>query len=258
MIALEIRPDPDVESGASAYVDVDVAGTVVTALLDTGAGRSCVPRLPALRAASGETTATITGIAGTRPAHSATAPWIAIDGIVTRDVRVTVCDEQDGALLGLDVLATQPLVLRPACAELRLGALDDASCRDWHDLPGAGRHPHVDVVWGGLRVLAVWETGASASIVDPRLVHEHPQLFSAPRVTTGRDASGTVVNGDIVTMAPLTIGGRDFAASEAAVVPLTALRDVDGRPVDMIVGWPLIGSADWILDIPGRRWAFAG
>ncbi len=168
-----------------------------------------------------------------------------------------MCDEQDGALLGLDVLAAQPLVLRPARAELRLGVLDDASSRDWHSLPGTGRHPHVDVIWGDLRVLAVWDTGASASIVDPRLVRENPQLFSAPRAVTGRDASGAVVTGDMVTMAPCTIGGRDFAASQAAVVPLTALRDVDGRPVDMIVGWPLIGSADWILDFPGRRWAFA-
>ncbi|MEM9038343.1 MAG: retropepsin-like aspartic protease [Actinomycetota bacterium] len=116
-----------------------------------------------------------------------------------------------------------------------------------------------------ITVTGIWDTGASLTAIDQTFADEHSSLFEPLRESVGFDANGVEMATTIARMAEITVAGRRFEPSACAIVDLGPLNEAidrlasaDGRspdPMSVILGMPVIASADWWFDFPARRWA---
>ena len=56
-------------------------------------------------------------------------------------------------------------------------------------------------------------------------------------------------------MSGARIGGAVFPPHKVACVDLAQLNSTQARPLDLILGYTTLRQANWLLDVPARRWA---
>jgi hypothetical protein len=133
---------------------------------------------------------------------------------------------------------------------------DSAGDSPRHDLLlDSKAHPYVDVGFATATVRAVWDSGASLTLVDLSFIQEHPALFTPVGTSTGTDATGASSDTPMFTMHESRIGGHAFAACRVAGVDLTPIRAAAEIPMEMIIGYNIIRQANWLFDFPQRKWA---
>jgi Aspartyl protease len=262
-IPIELRDDPDESGAAEAYVVATVAGRAYRLILDTGGARSTLP-LDDLTAtfarvdADGEPGRGALGPASADTGR-AVVPSIALGRLEVRGLVVDLAPEGSDAptILGLDVLRGHRLELR--LADAILGFDTDAPVDAERPLPLSSRsHPHVVVGWGDVEATALFDTGASVTVVDAAFAAEHPELLGPLPPSSGTDAAGNRAETPMARMAACEVGGRRFDASLAAIAPIRGIQRADDPGFDLILGVPVIRQADWIIDLALGVWGFAG
>ncbi len=167
-------------------------------------------------------------------------------GVLRVDV-VTPDQPGHGDLLGQDVLS------RYRC-EYRLGdgllILDGEAPRTSQEVfLDAGSHVYAELRWpSGTTAQGVLDTGASVTVVDSTFLEHHGDLFVPDGFSQGTDATGETVATAMMTMAPMTLLGSPFASSKVAVVDLFAANTDLERPMDLIVGWPILSQGAFCVD----------
>ncbi|WP_040167094.1 retropepsin-like aspartic protease family protein [Microbacterium gorillae] len=253
IVPLTIEADAEGD-GFVPVLPVTVAGREVRMVLDTGAARTSVPAGDAT-AFEDAGTSTVRGALGQVDARSVLVPSVRLGEVEVTGLTAGVRADGDG-LLGMDVLRRHRLDLRTSSRELELDG--DAAVPEVHELTLPSRsHVFLELVLGGQTdALAVWDTGASVSLVDAGIVASRPELFRPAGISTGTDAAGVSASSEMVMLPTFTIFGRRFAPSLAAVVDLAPMRP-DGDPeFTVILGWPAIAQADWSFDFRAGRWGF--
>jgi len=259
-VPLTIRVDDD-PGTALLFVTASVDGIEQEFLLDTGASRSRIrrsDRTDAWRVEAADPGAH--GVFGAAAhARQARVPSISLGTIEANDVIVDVAEGDDAppaSILGLDVLRGHRLGVRPSIGMLQLD--EQAAIDRWRPLTISARgHPLVEVEWDGVTARAVWDTGASTTLVDRELAAAHPALFAPTGATgTGTDAHGNQGESAELRVATCRIGGRLFPPSIAATASLAGLARPGDPAFTMIIGYPLIARADWVFDLRARMWGF--
>jgi hypothetical protein len=117
-----------------------------------------------------------------------------------------------------------------------------------------GSHVYFDVMWPAVGTTAsgVFDTGASVTIVDAAFADTHPSQFTLAGPSLGVDSSGTLAETPMMTMSGPQILGREFTSSVVAVVDLAAANRTIQRKMDLILGWPILRQANWIIDHANR------
>lgn len=263
MVPIELRDDPDDPGAAEAYVVATVAGRAYRLTLDTGGARSTLPLddLTSTFARVDVDDEPGRGVLG--PASTETGrvvvPSIELGPLDVRDLVVDLAPERSDvpAILGLDVLRGHRLELR--LADAMLGIDTDAPADAERPLPLSPRsHPHLTVGWGDVEARALFDTGASVTVVDAAFAAEHPKLLEPLPPSTGTDAAGKRAETPMARMAACEVGGRRFDASLATVVPIRGIGRAGDPEFDVILGVPVIRQADWIIDLARGVWGFAG
>ena len=113
------------------------------------------------------------------------------------------------------------------------------------------------MAWGDVEATALFDTGASVTVVDAAFAAEHPELLDPLPLSTGIDAAGNRGERRMARMAACEVGGRRFDASLAVVVPVRGIQGAADPDFDLILGVPLIRQADWIIDLARGVWGFA-
>ena len=262
MVPIELRDDPDEPGAAEAYVVSTVAGHEYPLMLDTGGARSTLP-LDGLTSTFARVDVDEPGRGALGPASADTrrvvVPSLALGPLEVRDLVVDLAPEGSNAptVLGLDVLRGHRLELRLAGA--MLGIDTDAPADAERPLPLSSRsHPHVLVGWGEVEATALFDTGASVTVVDAAFAAEHPELLEPRAPSTGIDAAGNRAETPMARMAACEVGGRRFDASLATVVPIRGIQRAGDPEFDLVLGVPVIRQADWIIDLARGVWGFAG
>ncbi|HEY9294357.1 MAG TPA: aspartyl protease family protein, partial [Microlunatus sp.] len=117
-----------------------------------------------------------------------------------------------------------------------------------------GKHVYLQPHWpSGIQANAVFDSGASITVIDTSFANRHPELMATSHLESGVDAGGHTEDTPVVELDGPTILGHTFTKSTAAIVDLTAANATIPRPMDMILGWPLISQVDWIIDHPAQR-----
>jgi len=263
VIPIELRDDPDEPGATEAYVVATVAGRDYRLMLDTGGARSTLPLddLTATFARAEVDDEPGRGALGPRSADMGrvVAPSIALGPLTFRDLVADLAPAGSDApaILGLDVLRGHRLELR--FADRMLGIDTDAPVDAERSLPLSSRsHPHLVVGWGDVEAPALFDTGASVSVLDAAFAAEHPQLLEPLPPSTGTDAAGNRAETPMARMASCEVGGRRFDASLATVVPIRGIQHAGDPAFDLILGVPVIRQADWIIDLARGVWGFAG
>jgi hypothetical protein len=101
-------------------------------------------------------------------------------------------------------------------------------------------HPYVDVHLGDIVGQAVWDSGASLTVVGTQFIERYPHLFLPDGKSTGIDATGNSVQTLMYRMAETVIGGCTFPTCRIAGVDLDAVNMRIEMPMDMILGYSLI------------------
>jgi hypothetical protein len=125
-----------------------------------------------------------------------------------------------------------------------------------HDLTFDSRfHPYMDVQFGALAAAAVWDTGASLTVVDLTFIREHASYFDEAGESAGTDATGMTIQTPMFRMSPTVIGGHTFAAHKVAGVDLSHVNTNLDMPMTLILGYNTLCQANWWFDFPRRKWA---
>jgi hypothetical protein len=263
VVPIELRDDPDEPGAAEVYVVATVAARHYRLMLDTGGARSTLP-LDDLTATFARVDADDEPGRGALGAASAdtgrvVVPSIALGPVEVRDLVVDLAPDGSHAptILGLDVLRGHRLELR--LADVMLGIDTDGHVDAERPLPLSSRsHPHVVVEWGDVEATALFDTGASVSVVDAAFAAEHPELLEPLPASTGTDAAGNRAEMPMARMAACEVGGRRFDASLAVVVPIRGIQRAGDPDFDLVLGVPVIRQANWIIDLARGVWGFAG
>lgn len=253
-VTLTLRPDPDDPDLVSCYAPVVLDGVERLALLDTGAARSSTVRRPGLetyRSARQGTGALGRATKGDGHTSHVAVGFAGHDlGLMTVDV-VPTDRPGPGDLIGQDILRRWCCRYRLGDAELVVGAppLGEGS----PVVVGSRGHVTVKLTWSdGTTADAIFDTGASVTVVHDGFVREHPELFERRGWTRGTDADGTTVATPMLTMAPVALLGDTFAESDAVSVDLSPAVATAERAFDMILGWPVLRHGTFTIDHTNR------
>lgn len=246
---LHLVPDPDDARLMSCFVDITVNGQPGRALLDSGSSRSAVVERPGILGEAVEHVGSgVFGGEATSERRARVDLSMAGQSFVALEVSLVPPDHPGyGDLIGQDVLGR-------GCCHYRLGdkevIMDAAPPSGGHPV-WIGRRGHVmmEATWpDGAKAQSVFDTGAAITVVDQGFAESNPHLFTPDGESEGRDADGNVVATPMVQIAPLSILGSYFGQSSGALVDLTVARSSAERPMDMILGWPLLSQGNFTID----------
>jgi len=262
VIPIELRDDLDEPGATETYVIATVAGRDYRLMLDTGGARSTLPLddLTATFARVDVDDEPGRGALGPRSADMGrvVVPSMTLGPLTVRDLVADLASAGSDAptILGLDVLRGHRLELR--FADRMLGIDTDAPVDAERSLPLSSRsHPHLVVGWGDVEAPALFDTGASVSVLDAAFAAEHPELLEPLPPSTGTDAAGNRAETPMARMAACEVGGRRFDASLAVILPIRGIGRAGDPEFDLVLGVPVIRQADWIIDLARGVWGFA-
>ncbi|CAL4858959.1 aspartyl protease family protein [Microbacterium sp. MM2322] len=258
-LALDLDEDPDLADAILVRVNAEIDGHPHPLIVDTGGARSGLPR-GALTDALERLAPRHGGGGGVFSRNGSiervAARTLRIGDLVVKPAVFDVEAHPDAPpILGLDVLRHHRLDFR--FDEARLVLDDDSPVDEERSLVQSSRaHPYVDVAWAGGTWPAIWDSGASISVVDRGVVSRHPERFAAAGEASGTDSSGVTNKTPLVVLPDMSIGGRRFAPSVAAVADLAGLAREDDPPFELILGMPVLRHASWAIHLRDGWWGY--
>lgn len=258
-LALELDEDPDLPDVILLRVDAETDGHPQPLIVDTGGARSGLPKgeltdaLEQLTPRNGGGGGVFSLSGSTQRVATRT---LRIGDLVVRRAAFDVEAHPDAPpILGLDVLGHHRLDFRFTEARLVLDA--DSPVDEMRPLVQSSRaHPYVDVAWAGGIWPSIWDSGASITVIDRGVVSRHPERFADAGRASGTDSSGGTNETPLVVLPEVSIGGRGFAPSVAAVADLAGLAREGDPPFELILGMPVIRHASWAVNLRDGWWGY--
>ena len=256
---------PEEDGGALVLVDAEIAGERHRFLLDTGASGSCVgPDVPAIEdRRSAQATPSPGVFSAGEASHIVTLGRLILGPIARERVSVARVAHVPGRptdnLIGMDILHTEACHFRFTEARVTIDPPErDRPVETMSLYLDRRHHPYVAVDPGdGSAGRAVWDTGASITVVDTAFVAAHAGCFTRIGQSIGTDATSATFETPLYRLESATIAGVSFAAHLIAAVDLAPVNATIADPMDLILGYTTLGQADWWMDFPGHRWTIS-
>lgn len=253
-VGMSLRPDgPD---ALQAWVDVTADNVTLRMLLDTGSAGTDVPHVEPfasrVTAASNSGKSAFGTVSSTPVAHvhALLVGDLVVDGLL---VGVQPAGWPHPPLLGMDVLSPHLCHFQFGAARLEFD--DELPPSAWIPLTTGTDIPAVDVSWGETSVSAIWDTGASMTVVDQSWALADPDVVTILQETgTGTDSSGQTRSGQTGQLGACRIGNVDFPEQRCGVADFSAFNGRSASPLSMFVGLPQMSQATWAFDFPRQRW----
>lgn len=261
-VELMIEADPDEPTCATVTVDATVSGMSYRFILDTGAGTTTLVGDELTLALPTVGQLTSAGLFATTTQLRATVLDLRLGQLPARSAEVLVTNgDGDTArnLLGMNILSSYRCEFRflDRPPTLHLSPTTTSATHDEQTLLiGPHGQPFIGITWpDGTTARALWDSGAGITVVDTAFHDEHPRLFTEVGDTTGTDSTGTQMSTPTCTIAEFSAGTLRLAPHVAAIVDLTPTATADEPRTDLILGYPALSQANWMLDFPAHRWA---
>jgi hypothetical protein len=254
-IPIIVVPDEDTPGCADVKIDIEVSGRSYRCELDTGAARTTLlsdEYLASLPVSGRDFSA---GAFSASTDELVRIPGLSASSLVAGEIDVVRLAPGPGRsnLLGMDVLGRYCCWFRFEAGVLELTDSPDPAASLPLRVDDRG-HLYVEPSWNEVSASACWDSGAGITLVNESFYLAHQELFEAAGTTTGSDNSGRRAQTPVHTMAGPVIGGVQFGPSLVAVLDLGPVNAGLQYPMDMIIGYPAYRQADWLFDVPARRW----
>ncbi len=256
-VKLVIEPDTDEPEAASVYVDGTINGREYRFLLDTGAGHSGVIKDDYTATLTAVGSHTSSAVFGSGSEDLVTVEHLELGPIIRHDFTLTRSAPGPGTqtLIGMDVLRDAACHFLFDEQRLVFPAVVDPAQTLEPLFMDAKYHPYLRVEYDSVSASAVWDTGASLTIVDRAFLDRSATYFTPAGQSIGTDARGTQVETAMFIMSAATIGGYVFPPHRVAAVDLAPVNATLERPMDLILGYSTYRWANWLLDFPRQQWA---
>jgi hypothetical protein len=259
-VKLSIKPDEEEIEAAEVYVDGKLDGKDYRFLFDTGAAKSSVVSDSYTASLQSVGQHSSSGVFTPSSEDLITVASIEIGPMVRRDFTLTRASAEaigKGSLIGMDLLKDYRcyFFFNESRVLVDSGDMPEADYAFEPLLFDKRFHPHVDVRFGDAHANAVWDTGASLTVVDINFINKHPAFFEEVGQSAGTDSTGTTVQTPMFIMSQAIIGKHEFPAHRVAGVDLSQVNASIEIPMDLIVGYSTYRKADWLFDFPHKRWA---
>lgn len=258
-IPLIIIPEADEPGAAEVYVRGTVNGQDYRFLLDTGAARSSIITDPFTASLPALGTHHSSGVFSTSHDDVVSVERLQIGPVVRQPFQLTRASGDAGprgSLIGMDILKDHCCHFLFDRNELVPGEPTPVEACSWQPLLFDQKfHPYIDVHCGQAEGQAVWDSGASLTVVDIAFVERHPACFTEAGYSTGTDTNGSQVETAMFVMAAVQLGGVQFPPHRVAAVDLSQVNALIEIPMDLILGYNLYSQTNWLFDFPNRRWA---
>jgi predicted aspartyl protease len=254
-VPLEIEPDSDTPGCATIRVKGVAGSRKLSFVLDSGARQTQIVDGAATVSNRKIDPRESRTVFTASPSETGELAELSVAGVRRTGMPVSIAPQRSRTenLLGVDFLDGHAWRLS-LTSEMLASVYPGADDLGW--IMERGQHGHfcVQVRWDAISANAVWDTGAGITVVDQGFAAEHPDLFVINGRSTASDGI-SVQETDIASMRGPSIELLKFRDSPAAIVDLRALNAGDDLPVDLILGYPLISQADWIIDLRLNRWS---
>jgi predicted aspartyl protease len=256
-IPLAYEQDDELEpESVVLVVEGSANGEHVRFVIDTGAGTSSLPSVGSIGELSAVGTSAGLGANGTGSGDDIVLiDELKVGELTTRTVRANRSDPSRRPLLGMDILGEHRCFFQFSIDRLELDGLTGARQDDLELVRQENGSPTVTVDFGLSTVEALWDSGASLTVIDAEFASAHPQLvvLRGARLS-GFDSVGDAVSGTACIVSECRIGGHRFPRSAGVILDLGPLNAVLPSPLNFIIGMPLARRADWLFDFPNNRW----
>ncbi len=255
-IPVRLVPDEDEPGLFLPFVPVEIDGVAGEALLDSGASRSKLLDRPGLRLEEASWPSSVGAFGSELSTLGRASVSCRLGGydVGTVDAAVVPADHPGhGDLIGQDILGRYRCGFSLADGLL---ILDAESPRATHAVHISDRgHVYLDLSWvdGPAVASAVFDTGASVTIVDEAFANRHADLFTSVGVSTGTDAAGVRVETPMALMQGPEILDEQLAEARVAIVDLAVPNSTLKRRMDVVLGWTVISQCDWFIDHTAAR-----
>lgn len=261
-ISLIIKPDEEDLEAAEVYVDGTIGGNPYRFLLDTGAGRSSVIADAYTVTFESVDKSNSSGVFAKSSEDLITVPNIQVGPVSVENLTIVRAPKevpQIRNLIGMDILKEFSCHFLFDQNRVQIDP-DQATEADYafQELFLDQRfHPYVEVQFETAKGNAVWDTGASITIVDLNFVKKHPAYFQEAGHSVGTDSTGLQMETPMFTMATSLIGNNTFPPHKVAGVDLAQVNSTIEVPMDLILGYSTLSKANWWFDFPGKKWAIS-
>ena len=254
-----VVPDPEEPGTAELFVDGFIRRDKYRFLLDTGAGRTFLKWSRRNSHFSKEGDFQTSGIFRGHNHDLISIPSLKLGPMKWENIRVARSKkggEEGHDLIGMDLL-------KQHCLHFKFH-------KRWVDVLGSKHkspkpvlslktdkawHPYIEVVMGSNTGQAVWDTGASITVVDKAFIAANSGHFSQIGTSKGTDASGKTLETPLMVMKAFKIADHSFPTQRVASVDLSFANKGTEQRMDMILGYNTMHHADWLFDFPSRQWA---
>jgi hypothetical protein len=261
-LSLIIEPDAEEPQAAEVYIDGAVGDKPYRFLLDSGAAKSALIFDAYTGAFQAQGQHGSSGVFARHSEDLITVPTIKVGSISRTNFTLVRMAKERGAdaksLIGMDFL--QDLRCHFFFNESRVSVDEDAGAAvgDMHELITDSKyHPHVDVHFGAARANAVWDTGASMTIVDLETIKQYPSFFEPVGQSTGTDSTGHSMETPTFILSNVQIGDHVFPPHAVAGVDLSHVNSTVEIPMHLILGYSTLSHANWLFDFPRKQWAIS-
>jgi len=261
-LKLIIEPDEEEAEAAEVYVDGKLDGKIYRFLFDTGAARSSIisdSYTAMLKSVGQKSTA---GVFSPTSEDLITILSIEVGPIARQNFTLTRTSAQNGgkgSLIGMDLLKDYRCHFFFNESRVLVDS-GNAHENDYSFEPlflDQKFHPYVDIQFVDVQAKAVWDTGASITVVDMNFINRHPAFFEEVGQSAGTDSTGTTVDTPMFMMSQAVIGKQMFPSHKVAGVDLSQVNASIEVPMDLIVGYSTYRKADWLFDFPHKRWVIS-
>lgn len=256
-IKLIIVEDKEDIECAEVYVSAIIEGDEFEFLLDTGAGTSSIRNseftlnYPVLK------TKKSTGIFSDTQESIIRIPSVRIGPIRKENVEFTRVDNEAGKpnLIGMNILKDYALLFDFQYNTVDVNPEDAKYIRSCNELFCDDKaHPYINASLNQSVLSAVWDTGASITVVDSGFIAQNPNSFQLFGDFKGTDANGNSSMTPIYNMTGISIDGFAFPQHHVAAVDLKSVNTTIEKKMDMIIGYSSFRYADWWFDFPAKKW----
>jgi predicted aspartyl protease len=255
-LKLVIVPDEE-DPGAFVFVDGLIEKEQYRFLLDTGAASSeiCYDTYTANFEIIGNKNSS--GAFSSSNLDIVQVPSISIGPIHQKNFIIRRQSEKGKKiynLIGMDLLKDHCCHFLFDSDSLVINPQVDDNLKMMKLLLGPKNHPYVDVSFDEITVRAVWDTGASITVVDHSFIENNNQLFQKIGVSRGTDATGASQDTSSYVMSSSRIGSHTFPPCEVVSVDLSHINSSTKIPMTMILGFTTIQYANWLFNFPTKLW----
>jgi len=109
---------------------------------------------------------------------------------------------------------------------------------------------------GKQNLLAVWDTGASTTVIDQAYIDAHPEDFRYIKDIQGTDAARAALPMKLYEIKSLVIGGAELQGVKVAAMDLAGMHRVYPDFPSFFLGYNVIIQHNWYFDFPHHLWNF--